>query len=73
MVSIASVLEIQTDDLLFEQVNVSRNNATNEIMSLLDNCSSRELKIIQDIMRAAKIALQKYKWDKCNGIAAITI
>lgn len=31
LVSIASVLEVQTDDLLFEQTNASRSNALNEI------------------------------------------
>ena len=61
LVSIASVLEVQTDDLLFEQVNASRSNALNEIAGSLDNCSSQELKIIQDIVRATKTALQKYK------------
>ena len=61
LVSIASVLEVQTNDLLFEQVNASRSNALNEITGSLDNCSSQELKIIQDIVRATKTALQKYK------------
>lgn len=61
LVSIASVLEVQTDDLLFEQANASRSNALNEIAGSLDSCSSQELKIIQDIVRATKTALQKYK------------
>ena len=61
LVSIASVLEVQTDDLLFEQVNASRSNALNEIAGSLDNSSTQELKIIQDIVRATKTALQKYK------------
>ena len=61
LVSIASVLEVQTDDLLFEQANASRSNALNQIAGSLDNCSSQELKIIQDIVRATKTALQKYK------------
>ena len=61
LVSVASVLEVQTDDLLFEQTNASRSNALNEIAGLLDTCSSQELKIIQDIVRAARTALQKYR------------
>lgn len=61
LVSIASVLEVQTDDLLFEQTSASRSNALNEIAEALDSCSSQELKIIQDIVRATKTALQKYK------------
>lgn len=61
LVSIASVLEVQTDDLLFEQTNASRSNALNEIAGALDSCSPQELKIIQDIVRATKTALQKYK------------
>lgn len=61
LVSIATILEVQTDDLLFEQASASRSSTLNEIASSLDKCSSQELKIIQDIVRAAKTALQKYK------------
>lgn len=60
LVSIAQVLEVQTDDLLFEQKAAARSSAMSEIGAMLDACSTQELKIIQDIIRAAKTALQKY-------------
>ena len=60
LVSIASILEVQTDDLLFGKVSVSRNSTLDKITNILDSCSSQQLKIIEDIVRATKTALQKY-------------
>lgn len=60
LVSIALALEVQTDDLLFGNTTASRNNTLNEITSILDTCSSRQLKIIEEILHATKTALQKY-------------
>lgn len=60
LVSVALALEVQTDDLLFGNTVASRSNSLNEITNMLDTCSSQQLKIIEEIIRAAKTALQKY-------------
>lgn len=60
LVAIASVLEVQTDDLLFEAATAARSRTLNVIADVLDSCSTQQLKIITDIIRAAKTALQKY-------------
>lgn len=60
LVAISQTLEVQTDDLLFEGAVTSRNNALNEIMGLLESCTPQQVRVIQDIIRATKTALQKY-------------
>lgn len=60
LVSISQALGVQTDDLLFESANTSKNNALNEIVELLDTCTPQQVRVIQDIIRATKTALQKY-------------
>ncbi len=60
LVSISQALGVQTDDLLFESANTSKNNALNEIIELLDTCTPQQVRVIQDIIRATKTALQKY-------------
>lgn len=60
LVSISQALGVQTDDLLFESANTSKNNALNDIIELLDTCTPQQVRVIQDIIRATKTALQKY-------------
>lgn len=60
LVAISQALEVQTDDLLFEGAATSRKNSLNEIMELLETCTLQQIRVIQDIIRATKTALQKY-------------
>lgn len=60
LVSISSILEVQTDDLLFGSTPTTRSHAIDEIINALDTCSARHLRIIADIVRTTKTALQKY-------------
>lgn len=59
-VDIAKVLEVQTDDLLFEGIS-ARKASFNELAVLLENCSTRQLHIITDVAKSTKIALEKYQ------------
>ena len=58
-VDIAKVLEIQTDDLLCEKISV-RKTSFNELTELLENCSTPQLRVITDVAKATKAALEKY-------------
>lgn len=60
LVSIAKALEVRTDELLFEEATISRGEDLRDITELLDSCSSRELSIIREIIKASKAALRRY-------------
>lgn len=59
-VALATVLEIHTDDLLYDTNSVGRSQSIEAIINLLDNCSTTQIKIIEDIIKASKIALDKH-------------
>lgn len=60
LVSIATVLEVRTDDLLFDSVNINKSSVADEILLLLDECNSQQLKVIYDILKASVISLNKH-------------
>ena len=62
-VDIAKSLEVQTDDLLFERLS-TRKTSLNELEEVLENCSTRQIRIITDIAKSTKIALEKYTESK---------
>lgn len=58
-VDIAKALEVGTDDLLFE--NVPEKKASfNELISLLETCSAKQIRIVTDILKASVISLKKH-------------
>lgn len=57
-VAIANALEISTDDLLRDTPS-DRDRALEDLADVLDSCSGRQARIIADIARATKIALDK--------------
>ena len=60
LVELARVLEVQTDDLLRDHY-FERSKAENEILQLLDTCDERQLKILTDLLRSAKISMDQYQ------------
>ena len=59
-VDIAVALGVRTDDLLdYEKADAS-GDYFSEISALLEGCSSREAKVITDIVKAARLAMDKY-------------
>lgn len=58
-VEIARVLEIQTDDLLFDESS-GRSVAEKELTEILTACSTNQLRIIVDIVKATKISLDTH-------------
>ena len=57
---ICGVLEVRADELLFEQPLSCRSAATEEILGILENCSSAQLLVIEDIVKAAAISLNTH-------------
>ena len=60
LVSLAAALDVRTDDLLFDCVDASQNAVLEELLSSFSDCSSRQLKVLNDIVKAAKIAMKKH-------------
>ena len=60
-VDIANALSVQTDELLHDEPRGSKSDMKEKIDEVLDSCSLREAYILLDIMKAAKISLDKYK------------
>lgn len=60
LVDIAAVLEIRTDDLLSDGGAVAAGSALEEIAAVLDRCTSAEAKVLTDVVRVAKLSMDKY-------------
>lgn len=60
LVDIAATLEVRTDDLLHEDSFTTTSTAMDEIASVLERCTSSEAKVITDIVKAAKLSMDKY-------------
>ena len=59
-VDIATALNVSTDDLLFPASANQKNAAFEEIQEVFNSCSPQEAKIIVEIIKSAKIAMDKY-------------
>ncbi len=60
LVSLAGALEVSTDDLLFAGSPTVRGAAVDELLALLDTCSTQQVKVLSDLVRAAKISMDKH-------------
>lgn len=60
LVDIATALEVRTDDLLFSECVSSRSSAIDSIVQMLDSCTSQQIRIIEDIVKALKTALDQH-------------
>ena len=58
-VDIANALSVQTDQLLFDTPS-NKSILINDILDLLNSCSSQELLILKDILKSTKCSLNKY-------------
>lgn len=59
LVDLAEVLQVHTDDLLLRDT-VDRRTSLHELSDILDGCSPQQIRILTDIIRAAKVALDKH-------------
>lgn len=65
LVDIAKVLSVQTDELLYDTPQNTKTLMKQEITEILDSCSSYEMCILLDVIKAVKISLDKY--SKTDG------
>ena len=60
LAALATDLEVGADDLLIETSRTSRGEAVEDVLSILDGCSAQQLKVIKDIITAAKRSMDKH-------------
>ena len=60
LVEIATVLHATTDELLFDSCDNQKQLALDDIRAVLDGCSPKQTKIISEIIKSTKIAIDKY-------------
>lgn len=60
LVDLAAALEVSTDDLLFEKSIAERNAAVEEIVQMLESCTTQQIKVIKDVVKATKISLNQH-------------
>ena len=60
LVDIASTLSVQTDELLYAYQPINNSLLTKELLSLFNSCSTQDMLILIDIIKATKISLDKH-------------
>lgn len=60
LVQLAAVLEVRTDDLLFDAYPESKTVSAHDIFRVLEECTAQQAQVIKDIVLAAKISLDKH-------------
>lgn len=56
---IASALEVQADELLYDSSSKGRKASITHITEILDDCNSIQIRIIEDIIKVTKESLKK--------------
>ena len=59
-VELAAALDVRTDEILSDDELASRGTAIEGIIRILDTCTAQEIKVMEDVLKATKIALGKY-------------
>ena len=67
LVAMAEALKVRTDDLLFDEQRASRDAVCAEIEGVLEDCTVRELQILNELLHGARAALKKYGQKDENG------
>ena len=58
-VKLAAVLEVRTDELLYDGRDEERSTSIDFMTELLDDCTIQQVRIIEDIVKAVKQSLDK--------------
>lgn len=59
-VDIANALDVQTDDLLNDRDLLSSTKANGELAELLEKCTTEQLNVITDVIKAMLVSINKY-------------
>lgn len=62
LVDIAAVLETGIDELVVGSESTGRGAAFSAVAEVTDPCTTREAKIIAEILKSAKQAMDQYEW-----------
>ena len=60
LVDLAEILDVRTDDLLYDGIFAERSSTIDEIVQILDTCTAQQLKIIKNILKTTKMSLEQY-------------
>ncbi len=60
LVDISNALHTTTDELLFNNADNQKQIAIKEIQKVLDSCSPQQARIISEIIKSTKIAMDKH-------------
>lgn len=60
LVDLAEILDVRTDDLLYDGIFAERSSTIDEIVQTLDTCTAQQLKIIKNILKTTKMSLEQY-------------
>lgn len=58
--ALVAALEVRADDLLYDNDNVARSTSVEGIIQILDSCTTQQIKIIEDVLKATKFSLDKH-------------
>ena len=61
LVDLAAALGVSTNEILSGQAKESRGEDYAQVKEILDGCTEKQLRILTEIMRSAKAALDKYQ------------
>ncbi len=59
-VDIANALEVRADDLLDSPAETTVSSSLDEIAAVLERCSAQESKVIAEVVKATKLAIDKH-------------
>lgn len=59
-VDIAKVLSVRTDELLYDVPQISKSPVKEELIEILNSCSTEDMYILTDVIKAVKVSLDKY-------------
>lgn len=60
LVALASALEVNTDNLLFDSAKTTRSAVVDDLLDTFEGCSTQQIKVLKDIVTAAKTSMDKY-------------
>ncbi len=60
LVSLAEALEVSTDELLLQGSPTKRGGVLDELAQLLESCTTQQMKIVVDVVKATIVSLKKY-------------
>lgn len=60
LVELASALEVDTDDLLFDGARDTRKGIMTDLADVLEGCSVQQAKVLKDIVKAARASMERY-------------